>query len=84
LIAKSSAQSSEESSEQSPEMAAAEAQEAAARASSFRLKSVPPVNFSIVLDEVTDPAAIDATCAICLVDMESASFVKRLPSCRHW
>ena len=63
---------------------AADAQAAAAQALAARLESAPTTKFSRVLAAATDPAGVDATCAICLVDMESADFVKRLPSCRHW
>lgn len=64
---------------------AAEAQAAAAaKALAARLESVPTTIFFRVLAAATDPANVDATCAICLVDMESADFVKRLPTCHHW
>jgi len=63
---------------------AAEAQAAAAQALAARLESVPTTKFSRVLAAAPDPADVDTTCAICLVDMESADLVKRLPTCHHW
>ena len=62
---------------------AAEAQEAA-QAVALRLEAVPAVKFSRVLDVAADPKAVDTTCAICLVDMESADFVRQLSTCHHW
>ena len=64
--------------------AAAEAQEAAAQALAARLEAVPASKFSSVLAAATNPADVDTTCAICLVDMESADLVRQLSTCRHW
>ena len=49
-----------------------------------RLSAVPTLTFASVLALAEDPATVDATCAICLADMENTDVVKRLATCHHW